>query len=130
MITIFIAQGFDYIHNSFNNFLYNEKLFPLLKESLFKISLDKKKNLEKETITKLFDIIFYGIDLKCYEFHGIKIILELTLQFGLNCFNENEKLQKRLVGLDSIYTGLNTYYLFFFSCMLIKKKKKKKTYNV
>ena len=113
MITIFIAQGFDYIHNSFNNFLYNEKLFPLLKESLFKISLDKKKNLEKETITKLFDIIFYGIDLKCYEFHGIKIILELTLQFGLNCFNENEKLQKRLVGLDSIYTGLNTYYLFF-----------------
>jgi len=113
MISIFISKGFWFVHHSFNNFLYNEKLFPLLKDSLIKVSLDKKKNLETKIISKLFEIIFYGLEHKYYEFRQIKIILELNLNFGLNCFNESENLQKRLIGLNTIYSGLNKYYNFF-----------------
>ncbi len=113
MISIFISKGYWFVHHSFNNFLYNEKLFPLLKEALIKVSLNKKKNLEAKTISRLFEIIFYGLEHKYYEFQQIKIILDLNLNFGLNCFNESENLQKRLIGLNTIYLGLNTYYNFF-----------------
>ena len=113
MISIFISKGYLFTHHDFINYLYNEKLYPLLKEALLKASLDKKKNLESKNISKLFEIIFYGLEHKYYEFDQIKIILELTLNFGLNCFNESEIFQKRLIGLNNIILGLNTYRNYF-----------------
>ena len=72
MISIFISKGYWFVHHSFNNFLYNEKLFPLLKEALIKVSLNKTKNLETKTISRLFEIIFYGLEHKYYEFQKNK----------------------------------------------------------
>ena len=113
MISIFIRKGYLFIHHSFNNFLYNEKLFPLLKDAVLKVSVDKKKNIDTKTIPNLFEIIFHGIEYKYNRIKQIKIILDLYLNFGLNCFNKSENLQKRLIGLNSIHSGLYIYHLFF-----------------
>ena len=45
--------------------------------------------------------IFYGLD--HYLFQVTEYFLEFCLEFGFNCFKISENLEKRLLGLNSIF---------------------------
>ena len=107
-----LNKGFEILNQLFFGNYFNEIIFPKVKNILLKISLDKKKNISKIMVTRILEISQKFIEMNSYIFQQPKIVLEFTLKFGFNCFKESENLEKRLIGLNSILSGLRS--LFFF----------------
>ena len=74
-----------------------------IEKILLKLSLDKKMNKSKFVVEEIIKYlkIFYGLD--HYLFQVTEYFLEFCLEFGFNCFKISENLEKRLLGLNSIF---------------------------
>ena len=107
-----LNKGFEILNHLFFGKYFIDNMFPIIKNILLKISVDKKKNVSKSMIEKILDITKKFISLGVYIFQQPKLILEFTLKFGFNCFKESENLEKRLIGLNSILFGLQTLEIF------------------
>ena len=108
-----LNKGFEILNQIFFAKYFNDLIFPRIKNILLKISLDKKKNISMIMISKILEISQKFSSLNSYIFQQPKFFLEFILNFGNNCFKESENLEKRLVGLNSILSGLK--FLDFFS---------------
>ena len=107
-----LNKGFEILNQLFFGDYFNDIIFPRIKNILLKISVDKKKNISKNMIDKIFEISNKFINLKYYIFQIPKVFLEFYLKFGFNCFKESENLEKRLIGLNSILSGLQSLDIF------------------
>ena len=107
-----LNRGFEILNQLFIGKYFKDKIFPRLKNILLNISVDKKKNISKIIIDKILNISEKFIGLNCYSFQKPKTTFEFILKFGFNCFKENENLEKRLIGLNSILLGLKSLDFF------------------
>ena len=107
-----LNKGFEILNQIFFSKYFNEFILPKVKNVLLKISKDKKKNISMMMATKILEISQKFVCLGTYMFQQPKILLEFILKFGINCFKENENLEKRLIGLNSILTGLKLLDFF------------------
>ena len=107
-----LNKGFEILNQLFFGKYFKDVMFPRIKNILLNVSKDKKKNISKMMITKILDISMKFLKLTCYTFQLPKFFLDFILNFGFNCFKENENLEKRLIGLNSILLGLTTIDMF------------------
>ena len=107
-----LNKGFEILNQIFFAKYFNEFMLPKIKNILLKISKDKKKNISMMMVSKILEISQKFVGLGTYIFQQPKILLEFIIKFGINCFKENENLEKRLIGLNSILTGLKLLDFF------------------
>ena len=107
-----LSKGFEILNQLFFGKYFKDVMFPRIKNILLNVSKDKKKNISKIMITRILDLSVKFLKLACYDFQLPKLFLEFILNFGFNCFKENENLEKRLIGLNSILLGLSTIDMF------------------
>ena len=91
------------IHHKFLGDYIEKNCLENIEKILLKLSLDKKMNKSKFVVEEIIKYlkIFYGLD--HYLFQVTEYFLEFCLEFGFNCFKISENLEKRLLGLNSIF---------------------------
>ena len=107
-----LNKGFEILNQIFFAKYFNDLIFPRIKNILLKISMDKKKNISMIMISKIIEISQKFLSLNSYFFQQPKFFLEFILNFGSNCFKESENLEKRILGLNSILSGLKLLDFF------------------
>ena len=121
------SLSIEYIHYilsiiySFSRFInrryfakyFYEKCFENIKKILLDYSLDKKKNIPKLIVDNVFCFLDHILGLNFYAFQLTKILPNLMINFGYNCFKTSEKLEKRLLGLNSISKIITILINFF-----------------
>ena len=84
-----------------------------IKKILMKFSLDKKVNKQKLQIENILLYLQLFVGFIHYKFQLCKIFPEFMIEFGYNCFKNSENLEKRLLGLSSIFkiiVSIKKYY--------------------
>ena len=112
ILNIFVSTA-RIINQKFLGEYLEKNCFENIKKILINYSLDKKVNISK---TVLDNIILY---LECflrfnnYPFQICKIFAEFIIDFGFNCFKYSEILEKRLLGLETIFKILELLSKYF-----------------
>ena len=96
----------------FSKYFY-EKCFENIKKILLNYSLNKKQDIPKLIVENIFSFIDFILGQNFYPFQLTKILPNLMINFGYNCFKTSEKLEKRLLGLTSISKILAILINFF-----------------
>ena len=109
-----LITAFPIINQKFFAEYIEKNCFENIKNILIKFSLDKKVNNRKIYFEKIIQYLQTILTLNHYPYQLCNIFPEFIIEFGFNCFKYSESLEKRLLGLNSIFRILEKilkYYL-------------------
>ena len=108
-----LAKTSYLINQKFIGVYFEKNCLENIKKILINFSLDKKVNKQKYIFETIITYLQSFISFIHYPFQLMKIFPEFIIEFGINCFKNSENLEKRLIGLNTLFQILEAIQKYY-----------------